>query len=85
MLPRHPLGTADDGASGLRSVVPLVRGARHRRPVWDASTFSKNRERLLDGEIAARFLSAVLARPQVNRLLSNEHFAVDGTLIRGRW
>jgi transposase len=49
--------------------------------VWDASTFSKNRERLLDGEIAARFLSAILARPQVKRLLSSEHFSVDGTLI----
>ncbi len=49
--------------------------------VWDASTFSKNRERLLEGEIAARFLSAILARPQVKRLLSNEHFSVDGTLI----
>lgn len=50
-------------------------------PVWDASTFSKNRERLLDGDIAARFLSAILARPQVRRLLSNDHFSVDGTLI----
>jgi transposase len=50
-------------------------------PVWDASTFSKNRERLLDGDIAARFLSAILARPQVKRLLSTDHFSVDGTLI----
>lgn len=50
-------------------------------PVWDASTFSKNRERLLDGEIAARFLAAILARPRVKRLLSTEHFSVDGTLI----
>ena len=50
-------------------------------PVWDASSFSKNRVRLLDGEIAARFLSAILARPQVKRLLSTEHFSVDGTLI----
>ena len=49
--------------------------------VWDASTLSKNRERLLDGEIAARFLAAILARPQVKRLLSTEHFSVDGTLI----
>jgi transposase len=49
--------------------------------VWDASTFSKNRERLLDGDIAARFLSAILARPQVTRLLSTDHFSVDGTLI----
>lgn len=53
-------------------------------PVWDASTFSQNRERLLDGEIAARFLSAILARPQVKRLLSTEHFSVDGTLIEDR-
>ena len=50
-------------------------------PVWDHSTFSKNRDRLLDGEIAARFLSAVLAQPRVKRLLSTEHFSVDGTLI----
>ena len=49
--------------------------------VWDASTFSKNRDRLLDGDIAAAFLAAILARPQVKRLLSNDHFSVDGTLI----
>jgi len=47
---------------------------------WDHSTFSKNRDRLLDGDIAARFLSAVLAQPRVKRL-SSEHFSVDGTLI----
>lgn len=50
-------------------------------PVWDHSTFSKNRDRLLEGEIAARFLAAVLAQPKVKRLLSNDHFSVDGTLI----
>ena len=50
-------------------------------PVWNHSTFSKNRDRLLDGAIAAKFLSAVLARPGVKRLLSSEHFSVDGTLI----
>ena len=50
-------------------------------PVWDHSTFSKNRDRLLEGEIAARFLRAVLAQPRVKRLLSSEHFSVDGTLI----
>jgi IS5 family transposase len=49
--------------------------------VWDHSTFSKNRNRLLDGEIAAKFLSAVLAQPRVKRLLSSDHFSVDGTLI----
>jgi len=49
--------------------------------VWDHSSFSKNRDRLLEGEIAAKFLQAVLARPAVKRLLSSEHFSVDGTLI----
>jgi transposase len=51
-------------------------------PVWDHSTFSKNRDRLLEGEIAAKFLSAVLAQPTVKRLLSSDHFSVDGTLIK---
>jgi transposase len=50
-------------------------------PVWDHSVFSKNRDRLLDGDVAAKFLSAVLAQPRVKRLLSNDHFSVDGTLI----
>ena len=50
-------------------------------PVWDHSTFSKNRDRLLDGDLAAKFLAAVLAQPRVKRLLSNAHFSVDGTLI----
>ncbi len=48
---------------------------------WDHSTFSKNRDRLLDGDIAAQFLAAVLAQPKVKKLLSTEHFSVDGTLI----
>lgn len=50
-------------------------------PVWDHSTFSKNRDRLLEGEIAAKFLAAVLAQRQVKQLLSSDHFSVDGTLI----
>src|SRR5271169_750989 len=50
-------------------------------PVWDHSTFSKNRDRLLEGEIAVKLLSAVLDQPRVKRLLSSEHFSVDGTLI----
>jgi transposase len=49
--------------------------------VWDHSTFSKNRDRLFAGDIAAKFLAAVLGQPRVKRLLSNEHFSVDGTLI----
>lgn len=51
-------------------------------PVWDATTFTKNRDRLLNTEIAQGFLSALLARPRVKRLLSREHFTVDGTLLK---
>ena len=50
-------------------------------PAWDHSTFSKNRDRLLEGDIAAEFLAAILAQPRVKRLLSSDHFSVDGTLI----
>ena len=49
--------------------------------VWDHSTFSKNRERLLAGDVAARLLASVLAQPRVKRLLSTDHFSVDGTLV----
>ena len=48
---------------------------------WDHSVFSKNRDRLLEGDIAAKFLAAVLAQPKVKKLLSSDHFSVDGTLI----
>jgi transposase len=50
-------------------------------PVWDATTFTKNRDRLLAGEIAAKFLATVLAQKEVKALLSTEHFSVDGTLL----
>jgi transposase len=50
-------------------------------PVWDHSVFSKNRDRLLEADIAAKFLSAILNRSEVKKLLSNEHFSVDGTLV----
>lgn len=49
--------------------------------VWDHSVFSKNRDRLLEGEIAAKFLAAILTQPKIRQLLSTEHFSVDGTLI----
>ncbi|MBT9471893.1 MAG: IS5 family transposase [Pseudomonadota bacterium] len=48
---------------------------------WDHSSFTTNRDRLLAGEIAAKFLAAVLAQPRVKRLISSEHFSVDGTLL----
>jgi len=50
--------------------------------VWDATVFSKNRDRLLNREVAQQFLSALLALPRVRRLLSREHFTVDGTLLK---
>jgi transposase len=50
-------------------------------PVWDATTFTKNRDRLLAGDVARQFLAAVLSQPQVKQLLSNDHFSVDGTLV----
>src|ERR1700681_3977417 len=49
--------------------------------VWDHSVFSKNRDRLLEGNIAASFLAAVLDQPRVKTLLCTDHFTVDGTLI----
>jgi len=50
--------------------------------VWVPTVFSKNRDRLLDGDIAAEFMAAVLNLPAVKGLLSGEHFSVDGTLIQ---
>lgn len=49
--------------------------------VWDATSFTKNRERLLEGGIARKFLEEVIRLAEVGRLLSEEHFTVDGTLI----
>lgn len=51
--------------------------------VWDATTFSKNRDRLLRGEIAEEFFAAVLSLARSQELLSDEHFTVDGTLVEG--
>ncbi len=49
--------------------------------VWDATTFTKNRDRLLDGDVATGFFEAVLERARRQGLLSRDHFTVDGTLI----
>ena len=77
----------------IRSERQLVEGIDHdllfrwfvglgiEDPVWDATTFTKNRHRLLEGDIAAQFLAAVLAQDKVKALLSSEHFSVDGTLL----
>ena len=50
-------------------------------PIWDVTVFTKNRDRLLGGDIAQKFLAEVLADPVIRPLLSDEHFSVDGTMI----
>ena len=50
-------------------------------PVWDVTVFTKNRDRLLEGEVAQAFFDQVLAQAREAKLLSSEHFTVDGTLI----
>ena len=56
-------------------------GLNMEEPVWVATVFTKNRERLLEGEIAGLFFAGVLAQARAADLLSDEHFSVDGTLI----
>jgi len=51
-------------------------------PVWDNSSFSTNQERLIETDIATRFLAELLQQAKRSKLLSNEHFSVDGTLIQ---
>jgi transposase len=50
-------------------------------PIWDATTFTKNRDRLLDGNIADAFFAEVVAAIKADGLMSDEHFTVDGTLL----
>lgn len=49
--------------------------------IWDATVFTKNRDRLLSGDVATKFLAAVVAQARSRSLLSDDHFSVDGTLI----
>lgn len=50
-------------------------------PVWDVTVFTKNRDRLLEGKVATAFFEQILTQARAQRLLSDEHFTVDGTLI----
>jgi transposase len=50
-------------------------------PVWDVTVFTKNRDRLLDGDVAREYLCEVVRQAQEKKLTSDEHFTVDGTLI----
>jgi transposase len=51
-------------------------------PIWHPTTFTKNRERLLNDEVMGRFLEKLMGAPEVKPLLSDEHFSVDGTLLQ---
>ncbi|MFM7674471.1 MAG: IS5 family transposase [Synechococcus sp.] len=51
-------------------------------PIWHPTTFTKNRERLLNEQVMGKFLRKLMAAPEVKPLLSNEHFSVDGTLLQ---
>jgi hypothetical protein len=56
-------------------------GSGSTRPVWVPTVFTKNRERLLQAEVAHKFLAALLNHKEVRSLLSDEHFSVDGTQV----
>jgi transposase len=56
-------------------------GMNLEEPVWDVTVFTKNRDRLLDGDVAREFLSEVVNQAQEKNITSDEHFTVDGTLI----
>src|ERR1700739_4001608 len=56
-------------------------GMNMDKPVWDVTVFTKNRDRLLDGDVAREFLCEVVKQDQEKKLTSDEHFTVDGTLV----
>ena len=56
-------------------------GMNMDEPVWDVTVFTKNRDRLLDGDVAREFLCEVVRQAQEKKLTSDEHFTVDGTLV----
>jgi IS5 family transposase len=77
--PLRPLRAMADEA--LRELFRWFVGLNLDDPIWDATVFTKNRQRLLDGEIAEAFFAAVLQQARQRDLLSDEHFTVEGTLL----
>jgi hypothetical protein len=73
--------TASDGAVAIQPLFRWFVGLNMDEPVWVATVFTKNRDRLLEGEIASLFFASVVAQARAADLLSDEHFSVDGTLI----
>ena len=78
-----PLGAAVDGAAGVRSFCFAGLSGSSSTSGVGSLAFSKNRDRLLEGDIAAKLLSLGSGAPRVKRLLSMDHFSVDGTLRSG--
>lgn len=60
---------------------PCFVGFEVGEPAWDHSSFSNNRDRLLKGQIATKFLVAIVSQLKAKRLLSSDHFSVGGTLL----
>jgi hypothetical protein len=56
-------------------------GMRIDEPAFDATTFTKNRQRLLEAEVADEFFAAVVRQAKLRRYISSDHFSVDGTLL----
>jgi pimeloyl-ACP methyl ester carboxylesterase len=69
-----------EGLSGLILVAP-AQPTPLDEPVWDVTVFTKNRNRLLEGDVAREFLSQVINQAREKSLTSDEHFTVDGTLL----
>ena len=64
-------------------MTPTTKGGdrRSRRPAFDATTFTKNRKRLLEHEVADEFFAVVVRQAKLRKYVSSEHFSVDGTLL----
>ena len=69
-------------ADPIQPAVPLVRQPGHRDSVWNHSVFSKNRDRLIRHDAVTELFNAAVEMADKRRLLSSEHFSVDGTLIQ---
>ena len=78
VVARRSLWSSSTTTSLFRSFVCLNPDA----PVWHPTTYTKNRNRLLNEELMAKFLELMLAAPEVKPLQSSDHFSVDGTLLR---
>ena len=66
----------------IRASLIQILGLGIDDPVWVATVFTKNRDRLLTTDMSRKFLAAILAHREVEPLLSDEHFSVDGTLVK---